>query len=71
MARKLFYSQLFHRTVNPSDKDYNSIVKAEVLYLMDGMKTAECQCRNCREKRDNLLKYYNKHISGRYKLPHY
>ena len=71
MPRKIFYSLLFHRAVNPSDKDYNSIVKAEVLYLIDGMKKAECQCRDCREKRDNLLKYYNKHILGNYIHPHY
>jgi hypothetical protein len=71
MLRKVFYSNLFHRPVNPNDKDYISIVKAEVLYQMDGMVKAECQCRDCTNKRDNLLKYYNKHILGKFKPPHY
>lgn len=71
MAKKVFYSKLFHRAVNPSEKDYSFIVQAEVLYLIDGMNKAECQCSDCRVLRDNLLKYYNKHISGQFKPRHY
>jgi len=70
MPKRLFYSHLFDRPILSSEKEYYSIVKAEVLFQIDGMKKFACQCPDCKKKRDKLLEYYNKHILGSYITPH-
>jgi len=70
MRNDYFYSHLFTRAVTSSEKEYHSILKAEVLFRIDGMQKVNCQCLDCKEKLDKLLKFYNKHIFGEYIHPH-
>lgn len=60
MKKKAFKSELFDRTINPDDNNYDSFVIAELLYRIDYLKFENCSCFVCNEKLKNFIDYYDK-----------
>jgi len=56
MFRKKFKSYLFNRDINPDEKDFIPIVKAELLYRIFDLDEKKCSCMGCTQNRE---KYYN------------
>ena len=56
MFRRKFKSYLFRRDINPDEKDFIAIVKAELLYRIFDLDEKKCSCMGCTENRE---KYYN------------
>lgn len=60
MRKKQFYSRLFARNIEKSDKDYEAFVKAELLFRIKELETKNCSCMACRDELQGLRKYYDK-----------
>jgi len=55
MTRRKFKSYLFHRDINPKEKDFFALVKAELLYRIFDLDEKNCSCMGCTQ---NIEKYY-------------
>ena len=60
MIKKVFYSELFGRNIEKTERDYISFVKAELLFRIDRLKKENCSCFQCQDNLDKYLDYYNK-----------
>jgi|GEM_PF-2114995 len=60
MRKKKFYSRLFARNIEKSEKDYVAFVKAELLFRIKELETKNCSCFACGEELQGLKKYYEK-----------
>jgi hypothetical protein len=60
MFYKEFHSQLFKRTINPNEKDFRAIVKAELLFRIENMKGDACTCTECTANLKKYKEYYQK-----------
>jgi hypothetical protein len=56
MIKRKFKSYLFHRDINPDEKDFIAIVKAELLYRIFDLDEKNCSCMGCIQNRE---RYYN------------
>ena len=65
MIKKSFYSQLFQRYIEKTNKDYSAIVKAELLFRIDKLQSENCSCFQCQSDLKKYQDYYKK-ISGNY-----
>lgn len=59
VRKREFYSQLFKLKINPNDKDFSPIVKAELLFRIDKLKWEGCSCFECKNKLTEYTNYYN------------
>lgn len=60
MRKKKFYSRLFGRNIEKSEKDYEAFVKAELLFRVKDLETKNCSCMACRDELEELKDYYQK-----------
>jgi len=60
MLKKRFYSQLFQRYIEKTDKDFRSYVIAELLFRIDALETANCDCMKCTFDLKKYKDYYKK-----------
>ena len=58
MFYKKFYSELFGRYILPDEKDFNSFVKAELLFRIDKMKDENCSCMKCMNDLKKFIAYF-------------
>jgi hypothetical protein len=60
MRKKKFHSRLFARNIEKSEKDYEAIVKAELLFRIKDFETKNRSCMACRDELQELKDYYQK-----------
>ena len=58
MANRKFYSELFGRYILPDEVDFNSFVKAELLFRIDKMKDENCSCMKCKDDLKKFKDYF-------------
>jgi hypothetical protein len=58
MFYKKFYSELFERYILPEENDFNSFVKAELLFRIDKMKDENCSCMKCMTDLKKFIEYF-------------
>ena len=58
MANRKFYSELFGRYILPDEVDYNSFVRAELLFRIDKMKDENCSCMKCKDDLKKFKDYF-------------
>ena len=58
MANRKFYSELFGRYILPDEVDFNSFVKAELLFRIDKLKDENCSCMKCKDDLKKFKDYF-------------
>ena len=58
MASRKFYSELFGRYILPDEVDFNSFVKAELLFRIDELKDENCSCMKCKDDLKKFKDYF-------------
>lgn len=58
MANRKFYSELFGRYILADEVDFNSFVKAELLFRIDKMKDENCSCMKCKDDLKKFKDYF-------------
>ena len=58
MANRKFYSELFGRYILPDEVDYNSFVRAELLFRIDKLKDENCSCMKCKDDLKKFKDYF-------------
>lgn len=56
MAKKIFWSQLFVKKIQPDDPEYWQKAYAELLYRLDDYNEKNCSCMLCNENKNKLIK---------------
>lgn len=57
---KRFYSRLFQRYVEPTNKFYWKIVHAEILFRIDDLEKRNCSCITFRSELERYKEYFGK-----------
>ncbi|MBZ0183305.1 MAG: hypothetical protein K8F60_12685 [Melioribacteraceae bacterium] len=60
MNKEVFHSRLFDRTISKKDKDFNSFLIAELLFRIQQLQNADCDCMDCCKELNKYIKYYEK-----------
>lgn len=55
MAKKIFWSQLFLKNIQPNDPEYWQKAYAELLYRLDDYNEKNCSCMKCSAEKTKLL----------------
>lgn len=58
MANRKFYSELFGRYILPDEVDFNSFVKAELLFRIDKLRDENCSCMKCKDDLKKFKDYF-------------
>ena len=57
MQKKRFYSQLFGKIIEPSDKEFWNKYYAEALYRLYDLEDKNCGCMQCQDERIKLEEF--------------
>jgi len=68
MKHKQFKSYLFKRTIEPNEKDYAAIVKAELLFRIFELDEKKCECIGCTMNRKKFYNYLKKILEEEHKI---
>ncbi len=68
MKQKQFKSLLFKRIIDPVEKDYSAIVKAELLFRIFELDEKKCTCIGCTENREKFYDYLKKIVEEEDKI---
>ena len=60
MGKSYFYSRLFGRKIEKTEKDYESFVTAELLFRIQTLKAKDCSCMDCKAELKRCIDYYEK-----------
>ena len=60
MKKKVFYSQLFRKTILKDDKEYWVKVYAEILFRIDELEKQNCNCFKCQSDLENYKSFFEK-----------
>ncbi len=60
MKKKVFYSQLFRKTISEDDSDYWIKVYAEFLFRIDELEKQKCNCLKCQTDLENYQSHFEK-----------
>lgn len=65
MNKNSFHSRLFNRTISKNDRDFNAYLIAELLYRIQKLQNADCNCKDCKHELRNYINYYEKKTGER------